>query len=222
MFSKAFTKKTIIFYLFLILLSQLAFKAPSVKAYGALGGVAESSGSVAYNDNSSNHVSYARCAPNSHSYSSYRGGCVHPNYPNHSSTSSRNSLRQVLQILAAVIDIFINSLFGNSNNHYYGSNQSGSWSGNFAGSFGSGHGANYGSGFGQQYPQGSYPQGSNPPVIVQPNPSPYPQGSYPRQGSNPPNTNSGYGGPTFWENILSTTIGTTIGTFAGNGLGKLI
>ena len=112
MFSKAFTKKTIIFYLFLILLSQLAFKAPSVKAYGALGGVDQSGvdqSPVAHNYNSSNYVSYARCAPNSHSYSSYRGGCVHPNYPNHSSTSSRNSLRQVLQILAAVIDIFINS-----------------------------------------------------------------------------------------------------------------
>jgi hypothetical protein len=200
MFSKAFTKKTIIFYLFLILLSQLAFKAPSVKAYGALGGVDQSGvdqSPVAHNYNSSNYVSYARCAPNSHSYSIYRGGCVHPNYPNHSSSSSWNSLRrQILQILATVIDLLINSSFGNSNNHYYGSNQSGSWSGNFAGSFGSGHGANYDSGLGQQYPQGSYP----------------------RQGSNPPNTNSGYGGPTFWENILSTTIG----TFAGNGLGKLI
>jgi hypothetical protein len=40
MFSKAFTK-TIIFYLFLIFLSQLSFKAPSVKAYGGLANVAQ-------------------------------------------------------------------------------------------------------------------------------------------------------------------------------------
>ena len=231
MFSKAFTKKTIIFYLFLILLSQLAFKAPSVKAYGALGGVGQSP-PVAHNYNSSNYNSsnYVRCAPNSHSSSSYRGGCVHPNYPNHSSSSSRNSLKiQVIQMLAPIIDLLVNLLFGNSNNHYYGSSQSGSWSGKFAGSYGPGFGQqgyNYHPTYNHVYPQnysgGGYGSGQHGSGYG------YPSAYYGNTGY----TNAGYHPTTIHNGNNSTTIhngnnsngsgGNFWGTFAGSAAGTFL